>query len=107
MLREMAEEESAETKASEEYIVRCMQMPKKSRALLEKVKKRIMADIEQSFKEEEGYLQYIRQKKELFSRRIDAAIKSREYQKIREDIEKDKALSILERIRVMRSTTPG
>ncbi len=97
VLREMAEEESAETKASEEYIVRCMQMPKKSRALLEKVKKRIMADIEQSFKEEEGYLQYIRQKKELFSRRIDAAIKSREYQKIREDIEKDKALSILER----------
>ena len=97
VLREMAEEENTETNTSEEYIVQCMQTPKKSMDLLGKVKKRILDDIEQSFKEEESYLQYIRQKKELFSRRIDAAIKSQEYQKIREDIERDKALTILEK----------
>jgi len=97
VLREMAEEENTETNTSEEYIVQCMQTPKKSMDLFGKVKKRILDDIEQSFKEEESYLQYIRQKKELFSRRIDAAIKSQEYQKIREDIERDKALTILEK----------
>lgn len=61
VLREMAEEENPE-----KYIVQCMQSPKMSMALLRKVKKRILDDIEQSFAKEEGYLKYIRKKMNCF-----------------------------------------
>lgn len=78
-------------------IVECMLSAKKFQNIIKEIKNRIEDDIEQAFQEEEGYLQYISRKKELFSKRIDIAIKNNEYQNLRKDIERDSSLSILER----------
>ena len=78
-------------------IAECMLSARKFQNIIKEIQNRIEDDIEQAFQEEEGYLQYISQKKELFSRRIDIAIKNNEYQNLRKDIERDSSLSILER----------
>ncbi len=78
-------------------IAECMLQAGKFQNIIQEIKNRIENDIEQAFQEEEGYLQYISQKKELFSKRINIAIKNNEYQNLRKDIEKDSSLSILER----------
>lgn len=80
-----------------EVIVEYMLSPEKMQKIIKEIKTRIEDDIEQSFQEEEGYLQYISKEKERLVKRIDIAMENNEYQNLRKDIEKDNSLSILEK----------
>lgn len=80
-----------------EVIAECMLLPEKIQKIMGEIKNKIEKNIEQAFQEEEGYLQYVSQKKEMFSKRIDIAMKNNEYQSLRKDILNDTSLSILER----------